>query len=342
MNRFNFHHWGHWTRAHLLGSLDAVRSGPAARCVLFLLLALLVAGLLSVRTGWNHPADPPAAGINLLVDPSSTNLNVIPKEGPACATISARDAGITQAGEWAIEPIAPPARSSPVLEPAEDEPARLELGDSVPPIPAAEAPEEEEVTFAVRTIHQGDSPMLRDWKQFGFQTILATALASAPALAADAPPEPPLPPADLKKTPEPPSQAADLKKALDELNEKVKALQSEISNMKGENLNARLKLEADIDRLKKEVAQARAERPSQVTTRYPQVESATGRVRLVNTFFDPVTVVVNGETYYLAAGETRTTRPLPAGTFTYEVLGVQAQRSRSLASNETFTINVHP
>ena len=68
----------------------------------------------------------------------------------------------------------------------------------------------------------------------------------------------------------------------------------------------------------------------------------TGRVRLLNTYFMPVDVVVNGMVYQLMPGQERYTGSLPAGTFTYEVVGVQAPRQRALAAGQTFTVDIYP
>jgi hypothetical protein len=68
----------------------------------------------------------------------------------------------------------------------------------------------------------------------------------------------------------------------------------------------------------------------------------TGTVRLRNTFVQPVSIVVNGRSYRVEVGETLTLDPQPAGTFTYEVLGIQAPQTRPLAAGERVTINVYP
>lgn len=110
------------------------------------------------------------------------------------------------------------------------------------------------------------------------------------------------------------------------------------------------KAQTDIEELKRQVTQIRQDldelRRTMTTTRSagyvaPQTTS-TGRVRLVNTYMEPMTVVVNGKSYPIAPGEQRYTDALPAGTFSYEVLGVQSLRDRMLAANETFTINIYP
>jgi hypothetical protein len=73
-----------------------------------------------------------------------------------------------------------------------------------------------------------------------------------------------------------------------------------------------------------------------------QLPPGTGRVRMTNTFFSPVAVAVNGAVYNLMPGEQRYSAAIPAGTFTYEVLGIQAPTQRTLAAGETYTVDVYP
>jgi outer membrane murein-binding lipoprotein Lpp len=68
----------------------------------------------------------------------------------------------------------------------------------------------------------------------------------------------------------------------------------------------------------------------------------TGTIRLRNSFPDQVSVVVNGQSYQLLPGETQVLPNQPAGPFTYEVLGIQAPRTVTLAPSERFTITVYP
>lgn len=186
--------------------------------------------------------------------------------------------------------------------------------------------------------------MIHTWKMLGLQTILAGALAAAPAAAG--PFENNLAQAEKDSTAK---QLAELKQSIDELRTLIKTLSSD-------GLNANLKAEkaqSDIEEMKKQLAQLRLDvedlrkrlaTPSQVSAKYGPngTAPATGRVRLVNTYLEPMTIIVNGKAYPVSPGEVRLTEALPAGSFSYEVLGVQALRNRSLAANETFTINVHP
>src|SRR5262249_36525610 len=71
--------------------------------------------------------------------------------------------------------------------------------------------------------------------------------------------------------------------------------------------------------------------------------AATGRVRMVNTYYTPITVILNGTTYYdLMPGQERYSSPLPAGAFTDEVLGIPAPQQRALTAGETFTLTIYP
>ena len=96
----------------------------------------------------------------------------------------------------------------------------------------------------------------------------------------------------------------------------------------------------DLDALKNRAPVSRESAYAPSASNSPS--AATGRIRLVNTFLDPMTIVVNGRAYQVAPGDTRLVEAVPAGTFNYEVLGVQPRVDRTLAANETFTITVHP
>lgn len=68
----------------------------------------------------------------------------------------------------------------------------------------------------------------------------------------------------------------------------------------------------------------------------------TGHVMLINDYPTEQAVMVNGVSYHLAPGQNRTVT-IPAGTFTYEVLGIQqAPRQRSVVANGTFTVTLFP
>jgi hypothetical protein len=65
-----------------------------------------------------------------------------------------------------------------------------------------------------------------------------------------------------------------------------------------------------------------------------------GRVRLVNEWVQPVTVVIRGVPYLLRAGEQKTIAK-PAGPFTYEVLIPHHWARGTLEAGKVYTIRVH-
>ena len=70
---------------------------------------------------------------------------------------------------------------------------------------------------------------------------------------------------------------------------------------------------------------------------------AMARVEMVNTYLQPVSIVINNRrSYQLAPDERRLSDPIPAGSFTYEVLGVTPPVTRTVAADKTFTVWVHP
>ena len=71
--------------------------------------------------------------------------------------------------------------------------------------------------------------------------------------------------------------------------------------------------------------------------------TGTGRVEMVNTYSQLVSVVINNRrSYFLEPGERRLSDPIPAGPFTYEVLGVTPMVSRMVGADKLFTLWVHP
>jgi septal ring factor EnvC (AmiA/AmiB activator) len=157
-------------------------------------------------------------------------------------------------------------------------------------------------------------------------------------------------------------QLGELKTSIDTLTKSVIGLQSSSLSALGQIQ----KTQADIDALKRQMAQLQQEEienlrrqvaqlqkdfdelnrrtntPPRQSLYAPTPPASTARVRLVNSYSLPETVIVNGRAYPLQPGETRTTEPIPAGVFSYEVLGVQAVQNRTVGPNETFTITIHP
>src|SRR5207244_2388875 len=125
----------------------------------------------------------------------------------------------------------------------------------------------------------------------------------------------------------------------------------EMTTLRTELSNVRTALNA-IDDLKVEIARMKADmdklrtKPQETRLTYPPPSElgiappATGRVEISNTYLTPMSVIVNGRSYRVAPGETLRTDPMPAGSFTYTVLGVTEPRTRLLEANKVFTILV--
>jgi protein-L-isoaspartate O-methyltransferase len=99
------------------------------------------------------------------------------------------------------------------------------------------------------------------------------------------------------------------------------------------------RLRQEVQSLQAEVARLRDQLGQRVTR---TSASAPGRIELVNQWGAAVAIVVNGQRYVLAPGQTLPLEGQPAGDFTYEVAGIQAPVMRSLAPGETFRVIVHP
>lgn len=111
----------------------------------------------------------------------------------------------------------------------------------------------------------------------------------------------------------------DFKKRIDPVSEEVAALRRQVEQ-----------LQLEVNRLKS------------VTTSKSLFQPTTGRIRLVNTFPGPRTILVNDRSYRLQAGETRVLEE-PVGRFTYEVLGYHTEpQVRDLDAMREFVITVFP
>jgi hypothetical protein len=150
-------------------------------------------------------------------------------------------------------------------------------------------------------------------------------------------------------------------KKLDEINKSLKSLdefvQQELLKLRDGAREMNLKVaqaQSDVLEVRKQLAQlqqnldALSRRVSGVQTQIsgyaglPGQATTTGRVRLVNTFPQAMTIRVNNTVYDVLPGQERYTEPITAGSFTYEVLGVSAAAARTLAAGETFTVTVYP
>src|SRR6516165_2753064 len=142
--------------------------------------------------------------------------------------------------------------------------------------------------------------------------------------------------------------SAALTQQLEQVNKSLKSLTSRFETLE-RNLDSDLKdlrakgtttdlnlakAQADLLTVKKEIAALRDELNKKTATTqmsgYSGLTTSTGRVRLVNTYFYPQTIVVNGTAYEVLPYQERYTLPLPAGSFTYEVLSVEPRRERLL------------
>lgn len=184
--------------------------------------------------------------------------------------------------------------------------------------------------------------MIRTWKLLGYPAILAAALTTTrSSLSAGD---------DGKQNSDTKSKVT-----LEDVNESLKNIQQKLEQNK---LNASVMGE-DVRILKEKIAQLQRDvdslmRGRTTTANYPPnppIAPSTGRIRLVNTWPEKITVFLNDRTFYVEPNREVTVADMPAGSFTYEVLEsrpdnsifqIKEKQPRTLAANETFTIHVHP
>lgn len=203
--------------------------------------------------------------------------------------------------------------------------------------------------------------MRRTWQWFPVSALLVAALAAAPVRAgggksSDDPKTVAQKLEEIKTALEPlggmRTSVANLDGRLQALEQ---AVQRELKDVRGwaTDTTARItQAQTDINELRRQLAQvrqdldnlARGSSPTRISAYAGPAGSApaTARVRLVNTYGLPVQAVVNGMLYDVAPGQQRYVDPLPAGPFSYEVLGIQPRRDLTLAPGETFTVTVYP
>jgi hypothetical protein len=86
----------------------------------------------------------------------------------------------------------------------------------------------------------------------------------------------------------------------------------------------------------------RARRTSAESEKREEAPSASaGRIRIVNAWKEPVSVVVDGKSYYLLAGEEKMINRA-AGEFTYEVQMLNHWAKAQVAAGQTYTIRIRP
>jgi archaellum component FlaC len=69
---------------------------------------------------------------------------------------------------------------------------------------------------------------------------------------------------------------------------------------------------------------------------------ATGAIRLKNSWQEPVTILVNSQSYLLNPGDVVTIDKQPPGAFVYEVPRIGRKATVTLNPNETYAITVQP
>jgi len=132
-----------------------------------------------------------------------------------------------------------------------------------------------------------------------------------------------------------------------DLSETVKRLEAVVKKLESaELINELNAMKLRIDQLELDVKylrQAAASPPSSTSKResMPEGPPKPGIVKLSNDFPEMMSVDVNGVSYLLFPGQTRTVKVDP-GFFTYQVLQVQSRpQQRSIAPNEEKSIRIH-
>jgi hypothetical protein len=303
-----------------------------ARPGLLLLTTLLLSLLCLVLIIPARSPIPARAEFVLLSDASSSNLN----------DNTSAEAGTPQA---VVEPSSPDATGTG-LPPAPAEDA-LPVSPPAPVLKPALEP-----CYPIRDPHRGETPMLRTWKMLGLKTLLAALFTAAPALGSNTSG----PPSDTEKLDEIQKQLNGLRTAVAEVKKTLDALSAQEEGKKTEaNLGAQKVLSRFAD-LEKQISDLRADveklrnvpPPSTRSSAFGPAETATplstgmARVEMINSYGQPVSIVINNQrAYLLQPGERRLSDPIPAGTFTYEVLGVTPLVTRTVGADKLFTIWVH-
>ncbi len=309
----------------------------ASRPALLALILLLLVGLGAVLAGWS--SRPESANFDLLADPSSHKLDSTSVDKPDhSAPAISSDAGLMAQGP-AVSPIGdgPVVLEIPAPDLA-DSPGPYKVPDlpaETPPLQSAEqSPAPAPISFDAGTF-RGDPPMMPTWKLLGYPAILAAALTTTPS--------------SLSAGDDGKQQNSDTKKVtLEDLKESLNSIQKKLEEKKR---TADL-LESKIAQLERDVASLMRSRTT--TANYPPntaIAPSTGRIRLVNTWPEKITVFLNDRTFYVEPNREVTVADMPAGSFTYEILEsrpdnsivqIKEKQPRALAANETFTIHVHP
>jgi hypothetical protein len=328
-----------------------------------LLLTTLLLGLLCVVLTFRvRSSSQPTDELVLLSGPSSPNLNNSSGETPARALASPAAVG-QGSPDPSSDGSAPPAEpavnratptpaahealgapfSEPVLPPPTELSPHLAVEETLPGRAATVAESAREKCYPIRGPLLGDTPMMRTWQMLGLKTLLAALFAAAPALSS----ETSGPPSDTEKFTEIQKQLNGLQKSLTEIKKGLEDVKAE-KTLSAENVQRQItdlyskisQLRSDLELLRNRPAESNrigAYPPSDTS-----VNTATARIDMINTYSQPVSIVINRRSYPLAPGEHRLSDPIPAGAFTYEVLGVTPVTTRTVAADKVFTLWVHP
>jgi hypothetical protein len=333
----------------------------AARPGLFVLMMFLLVALLAATAGWDTRPHSEPAGIDLLAGESSLSLDATsvgaPPDSPASAPkmeVDRLSPDETAKGPPPAEPpLLPPPEPGPVvlaavpavsLPPTPEPPTLLAGAVEKAPVAPAAALQLTDEPYALPYVHRGDSPMMRDWKLIGLPAFLAAVLTAGPAPAVEPDKEPDRTSALLRQLED---MRKDLKAAIEDVRDQCRKNESAALNsgLRNQTLQGDLnKLAERVTQMEKELAALRNQSPAQSrVSAFGPGGTGMGRVLLRNSYPEQMAVILNGQSHRLAPGESRVVE-VPAGTFTYEVLGVQELRTRPVPANpaEAFLVHIYP
>lgn len=157
-----------------------------------------------------------------------------------------------------------------------------------------------------------------------FVAVLGTALLSAPANAGE-------------------PEVTEAVKKLEHAVKKLESVEQSLTDYKLSNAAAVRQLQVDVEALKEDVRFLRQMIANPGTTSKREAFDTApkmGRVKLMNEFVEEMSVVVNGTSYRLLPGQSRTINVMP-GIFTYQVLQLQrSPQERRIAADEEKPIRI--
>ncbi len=334
----------------------------ASRPALLSLVLLLLFGLGAVLACWSTRDSSESADFDLNTAHTSPKLDITSAEAPTGPSATAVPSEADKIG-WITQAATTPnpGDTPTVLEIPAADPTDSAGAYKIPDLPSAPAPDvpgspqgepiepaplpapiDFDAGNLFNSSSRGDTPMIRTWKMLGYPAILAAAFATAPQLTW----------ADEKN-----GQGSDAKTepTMRDLKESLEAIKRTLNsnvlncNVLDEKVS---KLSQQVAQLQKDVDAIRSR--STTTSNYQPIAPATGssgRIRLVNTWPEKITVFLNDKAYSVEPNREITVTEVPAGNFTYEVIEQRPDNSiqpitqklpRALVANETFTIHVHP